>query len=81
MEFRCKYLENKIYNNRKRHWIDLRNFINKGYEKCKIDDIKWAADWQKGPCNKIWKVESDAYFKTSLYVEAFLNCSVIYHKR
>ena len=32
----------------------------------------WAAGWQKGPYNKIWKFERDAYFTTSIYVESFL---------
>ena len=37
----------------------------------------WAAGWQKGPYNKIWKAESDAYFKNSIYVEPFLKILMI----
>ena len=39
-------------------------------------DIKWAAGSQKGPYNKIWKFERDAYLKNSIYLEPFLQFSI-----
>ena len=36
---------------------------------------------KKGPYDKIWKVESDAYFEDSIQVEPFLKISMIYHKK
>ena len=41
----------------------------------------WAAGWQKGPYDKIWNFESDAYVKTSIHVETFLKILMIYHQR
>ena len=31
----------------------------------------WAAGWQKGPYDKIWKFESDAYFENSIHVDSW----------
>ena len=55
-------------------------FIQLFCAEWRLIDI-WAAGWQKGPYNKIWKFESDAYFKNSIYVESFLKISMIYNKR
>ena len=37
----------------------------------------WATGWQKGPKDKIWKFESDAYFKNSIHVKPFLKISMM----
>ena len=45
------------------------------------NEHKCAVGWQKGPYNKIWKIERHAYFENYTYAEPFLNFSIIYHKR
>ena len=44
--------------------------------KCKL-----AAGWQKGPYDKTWKFESDAYFKTFVHVEPLLKISMVCHEK
>ena len=42
---------------------------------------EWATCWQKGPYDKIWKFENDAYFKNYIHIEPFLKIPMICHKR